>query len=406
MNRTAAEPATFRSVLAEPRFRALFVARTLSLTAGSLRSLALSILVFELTGSPVLSALAFGIGFLPQALGVTLLGALADLAPPRRLVVVGYLVESVVAAVLAVRGLSVAAALLIIATAGLFAPLFSGASGRMVAEFLTGDAYVLGRSLMSMAQSSAQLAGLAVGAVAVAALGPRPALVVTAVCQLAAAVIAWTLLPTFAGRRRRSDGTSAVRQSWNGNRELWRDGAVRTLVLAQWLPPAFVAGAEGLLVPYAAAAGQGPVAPALLLSCVPVGMLVGEYAVARLLTPTRRERFVVALVLVTGLPLVAFVAHPGLVVAGFLLALSGTGFAYGLGVQRQFLVAVGPDRRGQAFALLAAGLMTLQGLGPAVFGLVGEFVPLGYAISLAGVATVGTAVVLHFALPGRATTRR
>lgn len=78
--------ATYREVLAEPRFRLLFSTRTVAITADALRITTFSVLVFSVTGSALLSALAFGIGFIPQLFGSLLLGSLADRLPPRALI--------------------------------------------------------------------------------------------------------------------------------------------------------------------------------------------------------------------------------------------------------------------------------------------------------------------------------
>ncbi|PWW66637.1 hypothetical protein [Actinokineospora spheciospongiae] len=44
--------------------------------------------------------------------------------------------------------------------------------------------------------------------------------------------------------------------------------------------------------------------------------------------------------------------------------------------------------RGQAFTLLATGLMTAQGLSPAVFGLVADHTTAGAAVAVAGLLAV------------------
>src|SRR5258706_13497033 len=80
-------PARYRDVFAEPVFRVLFLSRSFAIGAGTLRILALSVLVFDRTGSPLLTAITFGVGFVPQVVGGTLFGALADRWPPRRLIV-------------------------------------------------------------------------------------------------------------------------------------------------------------------------------------------------------------------------------------------------------------------------------------------------------------------------------
>ncbi|XHM65606.1 hypothetical protein ACE6JH_01500 [Streptomyces nigra] len=162
-------------------------------------------------------------------------------------------------------------------------------------------------------------------------------------------------------------------------------------MLAQWLPPAFVTGAEGLIVAYAGGHGFAPGWYAVLMGCLPVGMLAGDLLIGRLLRPPTRERLVVPLTALTGLPLLLFAAEPGVGVSSCLLLLSGLGLAYGLGLQRPFLSALPPDGQGQAFGLLGSGSMTLQGVGPACFGAMAAGAGTGGAMSLAGGAALLTA---------------
>jgi predicted MFS family arabinose efflux permease len=162
-------------------------------------------------------------------------------------------------------------------------------------------------------------------------------------------------------------------------------------MLAQWLPVALVAGAEGLIVAYAGERRFAPGWYAVLMGCLPVGMLVGDLLVGRLLRPRVRERLVVPLAALAGLPLIGFAAEPGVGVSSCLLLLSGLGYAYGLGLQRPFLDALPQDGQGQAFGLLGSGSMTLQGVGPVCFGAVAAGTGTGVAIALAGGAAVLTA---------------
>jgi predicted MFS family arabinose efflux permease len=386
--------ATYREVLADPRFRLLFVTRTLTVTADSLRIMTLSVLVFATTGSPLLGALTFGIGFLPQLAGSLLLGSLADRGRPRRLVTAGYGLQCAAAAVMGVAQLPVAAVLMLLAAVACLTPVFSGVTNRLVAETLTGDAYVLGRSLSNMSASAAQLLGLAGGGAAVEFLGPRAALLLSAGVYLAAAVAVRLRLPDLPAPEQavrlgpRQGSGSVLRQSWYGSTKLLAERRVRALLLAQWLPPAFVAGAESLIVPFAGGHGMPAGSAGPLLACLPVGMLAGDLAVGRFVRPAVRERLVVTLVVVLGLPLVGFALDPPWVVCAGLLLVTGTGFAYALGLQRPFLDAVPEAGRGQAFGLLNAGLMSVQGAGPVVFGAVAEFTDAGVAMALAGIATV------------------
>jgi len=123
-------------------------------------------------------------------------------------------------------------------------------------------------------------------------------------------------------------------------------------------------------------------------------MIAGDFAIGRLLRPAARERLTIPLMTVAGLPLLAFAAGPPLPAAAGLLVLTGIGPAYLLGIQRRFLEAVPAPVLGQAFGLLSTGLMTFQGAGPALFGAITQVTSAGGAITLAGLATIITALSL------------
>jgi predicted MFS family arabinose efflux permease len=382
--------ATYRDAFAVHAFTVLFASRTLAIAADTLRIVALSVLVYSATGSAWLSAVTFGIGFLPQVVGGLLLGSLADRLRPRPLIVAGYLAECATAVALALLPMPIWLSLMLVAVVAAGTPVFNGASSRLVADVLTGDAYVLGRSLTTMSSAGAQLFGLAAGGVAVAAVGAQRALLVTAGCHLVAALVVRSGLadlPAIPG------AGGVVRQSWSTNARLLADAWVRRLLLVQWLPCAFVVGAEALLVAYSAGRGFPPATVGLLLAASPAGMLVGQVVVGRFVRPAARTRLVAPLILVLGLPPVAFALDPPLLVCGLLMLVSGAGFAYSLGLQRAFVDAVPEPSRGQAFGLLSTGLMTLQGLGPVLFGAVAQIGSVRWAVAAAGATTVATAVL-------------
>jgi len=402
--------ATYGQVLADPIYRLLFLTRGLAIAADSLRILALSVLIYAATSSPLLGALAFGAGFLPQLFGSALFGAVADRVRPRRIIVLGYAVECATAVLLATLRLPVGVSLGVVAAVACFMPVFGGASARVVAETLKGDAYVLGRSLSTMSASAAQLVGLAGGGLAIAALGsPQRALLVSAALHATAALAVRLRLPNLAAVPRSGDAgasSSVLRHSWHGNRALLADRRVRRLLLAQWLPPAFSVGAEGLIVAYAAERGFVAGAAGFLMACLPVGMFAGDLIVGRFAAPRTRERLVVPLVALLGLPLVALGFAVPLPAALGLLLLSGAGFAYTLGLQRAFLDALPEAMRGQGFGLLSSGLMTAQGLGPAVFGALALVTGVPAAMALAGAAAALCMVVVSVSRTPRPAARR
>lgn len=132
-----------------------------------------------------------------------------------------------------------------------------------------------------------------------------------------------------------------------------------------------------------------------LLATMPVGMFLGDLAVGRFCAPATRERPVRPLLLLMGLPLLPLAVHPPLILTAGPLGLASAGFAYQLGRQQAFLDAVPPPVRGLAFGQLSTGLMTGQGLGPAVSGALGGPLGAGPTMALAGVGITATALLLH-----------
>ncbi|MCC9309823.1 MFS transporter [Kitasatospora sp. RB6PN24] len=383
----------YREVLARPVFRLLWWTGALGVAMDTLRMATISVLVYSGTRSPLLGGLAFGAGFAPQLVGSLLLGSLADRGRPRLLITAGQLLSACAAAVPAFVRLPVGAALVLVAVVAALAPVSSAAGSRLVAAELTGDAYVVGRSLNTMATAGAQLLGLACAGAVVGGIGPRGALLVSGGGYLFAALAVRLRLPNTAGGRSQTAGerTALVRSSWGGARALLAAPRTRIVLLAQWLPPAFAAGAEGLIVPYIGQCGLPFGDAGLLLGALATGMIIGDLIVGRWLRPASRERLVAPLTALLGLPLTAFWLRPGPATAVVLLLVAGLGFAYGLGLQRPFLAAVPAECQGQAFGLLAAGMMTIQGVGPVLFGAVAQLGSAAGAMSCAGFALLVTA---------------
>ncbi|GHH39773.1 MFS transporter [Lentzea cavernae] len=392
---TATARVTFGQVLFRPVFRELLATRAIVITADVLRTVALSTAIFSSTGSPLLAALAFGLAFVPQAFTGVLLGPLADRVRPRRLIVTAYLLTGAATGLLGLVVPPTWVVLTVITLIGCLGPALNGTTGRLMADVLEGDAYVIGRSVMSMAMSFAQLGGLAAGGLAVAAVGPPSALLISSGAVFASAAAVRLLMPDLPAAR---GSGNVVRQGLSGTRQLLANRTTRVLLLAQWLPPAFVVGAESLLISYALGRGFTTGAAGLMLASLPVGMIVGEFLVARFLAPDARRRAVPALIALLGLPLPALAFDLPIAVCCALLAVSGAGFAFSLGIAAPFRDAVPEARRGQSFTVLSAGLMTAQGIGPALWGTLAEVVPIGHAIAAAGVCTVLTAAVLRPAL--------
>ena len=377
--------ATYRQVFAVPEFRTLLATFAVFLVSETVQMLALSVLVYANTGSALLAALAYVAGFLPQALGGTMLLAVADRWRPRQLLLGFDTLRFAVAVALASGTLPPAAMVLLVFALGGVAPVVHATRTALLPELLDQDAYVLGRSLFTVVSGAMQVLGAAVGGLLLALTGPAGALWLTAVACAGSAVIVRTGLADRAPRAIGGRGT--VGETWRGNRALLTDRRIRGLLLGQWLPGALMVGAEGVVVPYAAGLDRESAA-GLILAAAAGGMLTGEFAVARFVTPGLRERLTPWLALILGLPLMLFPLRPGVLLAAIIMAVAAAGFSYQLGLARRFLDAVPEARRGQAFGLAGTGTMTLQGLAMAAAGAGAEVLTPGAVMALAGVASL------------------
>jgi predicted MFS family arabinose efflux permease len=184
---------------------------------------------------------------------------------------------------------------------------------------------------------------------------------------------------------------SLTRNSLDGVRAVLAHPGIRRILLLSWLIPACAVAPEALATPYVVHIGEAAHTAGYLLTGLPVGAVVGELIVGRALRADQQRRLVVPSILVVMLPLLSFVVEPGLALATALLALSGLGFAYSVGQDAQLIETAPPDLRTRALAVNNAGLMFIQGLGFALWGLAGQIAPIRVVIPLAGV--IGLVVV-------------
>ncbi|TGB16151.1 MFS transporter, partial [Streptomyces palmae] len=401
----AAEPGQgYRAVFAVREFRAVFAAHVLSMLGEVVCGIALSVLVYRITGSPLMSALTFASALLPYVIGGTLLSAVADRYPTRRVLVVCDLLSAGCTAAMVLPGMPVAALLVLRCAAAAISPVFSGTRAATLGDILgEGDLFVLGRSVIRITAQGAQLVGFAVGGLLLAAVAPRAVLVITTVAFLLSALLLRLGTRRRPARTRGGAGRALLGDSLGGMRRLLADRRIRALLLLSWVPATFVVAAEALATPYADALGLGPAGLGLLMVGMPVGAIVAEVLVGSLLSPRARARLSLPLAVASMLPALGYLARPTLGWALLCLLLAGSGAAYTLGVDQWFIAAVPEEMRGRAMTLLTAGLMTTQGLGMALAGAAAELWPVHRVVAGAGV--LGTLCSLLVVMEVRRTAR-
>jgi hypothetical protein len=381
----------YRAVLRVGALRNVFVAHAVSMIGTVAAQVALSILIFERTRSPLLSALVLVCAFLPYALGGIALSSISDRFPARRVLVCCDLISAACIGMMLIPGIPVAGLLGLLLLTGIVAPVFAGARAASLAQLLDADLFPIGRSLLRAISQLTVLTGFALGAVAVAAIGPNWLLALDAATFVASAALIGFGTPFTP-----AVGTqgSTVQESLIGLRYLLGNVPLRRLILLSWVVPAFSSMPDGLAVAYAAQTGAAATAAGALFTGYSVGGVLGELAAARL-KPATRRRLVIPLILMSQLPAIAFVATPGIPLAAVLLAISGSGYAFNQGIDPLILSATDTAYRGRLFTVQTSGLMAIQGVSIAAAGAIGTLIRPNLTICLAGVA--GTTITLLLA---------
>ena len=387
--------ARFGDALRVREFRVIYAADVVSMLGTSLSIVVLAVLVFQHSGSPLLSALTFTLGFTPYLLGGWVASRVADRLPARGVMVGCDLLRAALFATMAVPGVPLGILLALVGVAAAVTPLFTGAAGRLLPQVLgEGPTFVVGRSLLRVTSQVQQVVAVALSAALLLVIPPRELLLVNA----ASFVISSAVLRL--GLRAYAVAAAADGPPLTGLRPVLADPARRRLLLLGWLVPAFGVAPEALATPYVVQLGLPATRAGLLLWTVPLGVAVSELLLVRLVPSAWWTRLMLPLAALTLTAPIALLARPSLPLAGLVLATAGAGFAYSLGFDALLIAATPENLRGRTYAVFSAGMMFTQGLGFAGAGAVGEFLPANQAAPL----VVGVGLLALLLLVGRGRT--
>ena len=397
--------ATFRDVFAVREFRALWFSEVLSVAGDRLALVALTLLVFYHTGSPLLTAIAYASGYVPWVIGGLFLADVADRRSRRSVMVVCDVVRAVLIAVMAVPHVPIGALVALLFAATMFAPPFESARAAITPDILQGEQYALGTAVFSTTFLAGQTVGAIGAGFAVGGGFVRPALVIDAATFVVSGLfIALGTRARPAAARPETVQPSPLARTRDGLKLVFGDQALRTLVLLGWLV-AFYTIPEGVAALYVARLGGGPIATGVVLASTVFSTMVATPLFTRFVRPRRRLAWMGPLAVLSCVTLVLTALRPGLAASLVIFSLSAAFAVYQIAANTAFVVRVPNERRAQAFGIANMGVIVGQGAAFVAAGAAAEVVAPAVVIAVGGGigAIVGFVLTLrwrHVSPPG------
>jgi diguanylate cyclase (GGDEF)-like protein len=382
---------TFRDVLAIKEFRALYIAQLLSIAGDQLARIAVAVLVFDRSGSPLLTGLSYAVSYLPWIVGGPLLSGFADRSPRRRVMLVCDLLRTAVLLVMAVPGLPLWTLITLVAVVALGEPPFDSARSALIPDVVgEGERYSVASTLANSSVQLAVVVGFAGGGAVVGAVGARQALVIDGITF---ALSAW-LTKQFIRERPAANSMpgSFVRDLREGATVVFKNDRLRWLVTTTWLVLGVTVATESLAVPYASSHHSGSTTAGVLIACLPLGMMVGALVLGRIMTLAAAERLMLPLALLSPLILALTAFNPAPPVTAVMWFLAGLCAAMTVTANRVFMLSVSREVRGRAFGIAVTGIAAAQGVFNLLAGAVAKYT--GPAHALADLALPTFAVLV------------
>jgi hypothetical protein len=402
-------PTRFTDVLRIPVFAVLYAAETQSIVGDQLARVALSVLVFQRTGSAAATALTYAATYLPAIVGGFVLSGIGDRVP-RRLVMIGSdVVRAGLFAAMAVQGMSTWALIGLLVLAVLLSPAFAASEVSYLAGALRPEQFRVATGLRMISNQLAQVLGFAVGGAVVAGLGPRGALLLNAGTYVLSALLVTAGLRAKPDPQPKEPETAqpvaaqpvSARANWPAPPApartlvsvLWGNRRVRVLLAMSSLAGLFVVP-EGLAVPFGSETGATTAQTGLLLASIPLGSALGAAWLVRMVSDSRRAAVATWMAIGCGVPLILTAVIPHWPVALGLWGVSGALAAYQAELFPSITQAIPNEILSRAVGVTSSLLLGVQGLGLIVFGAIAQILTVSVAIGLAGFCGSALAALL------------
>ncbi|MEO7071180.1 MAG: hypothetical protein ABI131_11895, partial [Nostocoides sp.] len=236
---------TYRELFAVREFAVLFVARAFVMLGVVVGSLALGTIIFQTTGSALLTGLALFGGPLVQLATSHFLLATADLIRPRTAMILVGLTSAVTDLFQLIPGLAWGWRFALLAVGYLVVSATSGTVMALVSDIVPADGFVLARSTMSVLVGGMQVIGNGVGGLLLLWFATTHLFVISAAMTFVAVVITRFGL---ADHPPRASG-KVMGRTQAVNRLLLGSRVIRPLYFTMWIPNGLIVGCEALFIP-------------------------------------------------------------------------------------------------------------------------------------------------------------
>jgi MFS family permease len=386
-----AQRSGFRAAFGVREFRALWAAEGLSQIGDQLARVALTVLVYSRTHSAALAALTLALSYTPSFLGSALLSGLADRFPRREVMIVCDLISAALVLVMAIPGMPLPLVCAAMAGVALVGGPFRSARLALLPEVLSGEAYVAGLAARSITIQTAQLLGFAAGGLMVALINPYLALAADAITFIVSASLVRFGVPYRPAPLASSGRRPFWSSSLHGARVIASIPGLRPLFVLGMLAGLYI-GPEGLAAAWVAELGEKTRTVGLVMAAPALGLVIGAWLLTRFVPAELRMRMTGVLAALAGLALVLCAFEPGLPSVLAILVLSGIFTGYQVQVGASFGMSTPADSRAQVMGLLNSGVLTAQGIGVLLAGVLAEQIGVAKTVAIAGAVGVLIAV--------------
>jgi MFS family permease len=391
-------PTTFGDLFSVREYRAIYTSTLVNWVGDYLAKAAVTVLVYQQSNSVLLSAAAFGVSFLPWIIGGTVLSALVERYPYRRVLITADLARMVPIALLLLPHLPTVAMLVLVFLASLGMPPTQAARSALLPQIVGRERLPIAIAANQTSGQSAQVFGYLAGATVATAISPQLALAVDVLTfAVSAALVASGVRPRppalVAGERKH-----LLRESAEGFRLVFGRRTLRSVAVMVFLMTTFAIVPEGLAAAWAAQGNPDPATrgldQGLIMAAGPIGFVIGGLLTTRLAGPARRDRLIRPYAVLSALALVPALAAPPPAIVAILVVISGIAQG-GLSptLNGKFVLMLPNGYRARAYGVVQAGMQLSQFAGVMITGLLADrfFLPL-----VVGLWSVGGVCVMSF----------